>query len=36
LKQKKQNILKLHRTFCSSNHDTENKCWDIDFLRNFR
>jgi hypothetical protein len=26
LKQKKQNILKLHRTFCSSNHDTENKC----------
>jgi hypothetical protein len=23
-------------TICSSNHDTENKCWDIDFLKNFR
>jgi hypothetical protein len=23
-------------TICSSNHDTENKCWDIVFLKNFR
>jgi hypothetical protein len=24
------------KTICSLNHDTENKCWDIDFFRNFR
>jgi hypothetical protein len=35
-KQKNRIFRSCIKIKCSSNHDTENKCWDIDFLRNFR
>jgi hypothetical protein len=35
-KQKKSNISSCIETICSLNLDIEDKCWDIDFLRNFK